>query len=185
MENIPLFENSRKRLRALIIVLLILLPTNIYAHGEQIFSLSISSILYLFFGGLIIGLLESRIIISFSDTVIGLGRIIGINYLVLILTYIFYSGLIWINTSFFYSSIVVRSISDFDHLEHQATIKCIISIILYFLILIGLKYWIYKNRIFVDDDNENYYVLMIIPNIIVLGLLFAINFRALVWLFAV
>jgi hypothetical protein len=176
-------SNSKKVLMITFIIMLLLLPTAIYAHGEQGVIIGFSSLLYLLLGGLLLGLFELKLINLFSESNVSKRRLILFNYFILILSYIIFSILVYFGSKIYMVSIdSISSVEDFEYSEKISTIKLIISLLFYFISLIGLKYLIYSKKVF-KSDSKHKLILIIIPNVIVLGLFVGLIFNNLVWIF--
>jgi hypothetical protein len=139
---------------------------------------------FLLFGGLILGLFEALIFRTLTKSLISVEKIILYNYLILVLSYLIFSFLTIINPEFFLPTIdSENSMKDWLVRERIATIKLLISIILYSGIVIGAKYLLYSKKRIVEIKRKNMLILLLIPNIILLGLYFYVAFRNLLWWF--
>ncbi len=163
--------------------MLLVLPTATYAHGEQGVIIGFSSILYLLLGGLLLGIIEYKLIKLYSETNVSRNRMILFNYFILILSYIIFSILVYFESKIYTVSIdSINSIESFKYSEKISTIKLIITLTVYFVSLFGLKYFIYRKKVF-KSDSKHKLILIIIPNVIVLGLFVGLIFNYLVWIF--
>jgi hypothetical protein len=176
--------NTKLSLKASLILLLLAFPMTLSAHGEQVTIIIFNSIAYFLFFGLILGLIENIIFKKFSDSDIEVGRIILYNYLSLIIAYIVFVLLIYLTADS--TEIPYNSANLLEDLKKQNLIdalKLLLSIFLYLLTLLGLKYLFFSKKILLKDSIPKKLMMIIIPNVIFFILIFSLIFNELVWFF--
>jgi len=177
-------KKSENILKLILFTLLLLYPSFLYAHGEQIFNIALYSFAYFLFSGIVLGLVEIEVFRKYSDSKIEFRKIILFNYLILIFSYLIFLSFIIIQYNIIgYPTYSTNSMEDMVIGRRIAIIKLLVSIIIYFGIVIGLKYFIYRKRIFVESREEDLFLMIVVPNIGILGLFFCLTFENYVWIF--
>jgi hypothetical protein len=159
--------NSNKVLKLLLVFLFLGYPSIIYAHGEQMAIVGLFSFAYILFAGLIFGLIEYKIFAKYSNPGFKAWKIILINYLVFDLTYF----------------VFIFFVEAMEREERMAVIKLLISIIVFFGIIVGVKYKVYQKHFNESLTPKNILLRMLISNVLLPGLFFYLIFDQLLWFF--
>ncbi len=174
-------NKSTNFLKFILFTILLVYPSFLYAHGGEIALIALYSFAYFLFSGLILGLIEIEVFRKYSDSNIEFGKIILYNYLILIFSYLILLSIILFNFSFISAPTDLTNPMEHMRLGRRiAIIKLVISIIIYFGIVIGLKYFIYRKKVFKESSEEDILLMIIVPNIGLLGLFFYLTFESLV-----
>ena len=158
-------------------------PFYLFAHGEQVGIMVLASFFYFLFLGLIISFIENYIFKEFSDSKNSLGKLISLNYLTLIISYILFAFILRLTYNLTHSSkFSDELINTINHQELLAEIKVTLIMILYLAFVLLMKYILYKKLVLRNESNKKIFIMIATPNIVCIGLFCILIYNSLVWI---